>query len=95
MPRPATAAFGAIAPEAFAPDLEALASLWDAIDPSHPKVIDGPDDAPGRADSARAAVLAALPSEFRAARAMAPGIPDRIPVVAYGEGRCYPLGRPR
>jgi hypothetical protein len=86
MPRPATMALEAIPPVAFAPDRDALTTLWDAIDPSHPKLTDAPDDAPARADAAAAAVLAALPARLRTARAMAPGLPDRIPVVAYGEG---------
>jgi len=86
MPRPAALALDGREPDAFHPDLDALARLWDTIDPSHPKLIDAPDDAPARADRAAAAVLAALPAELRVARGMAPGLPERVPVVAYGEG---------
>ena len=86
IPRPSSVTLGGSVPAAFAPDLAALATLWDSIDPSHPALSDTPDDAPSRADRAVAQVLAALPAELRSARAMVPGLPDRIPVVAYGDG---------
>ncbi len=86
MPRSAAFSLGGSGPGAFAPDHDALSKLWDSIDPSHPALSDTPDEAPSRADRATAQVLAALPAELRIARAMVPGLPERIPVVAYGDG---------
>ena len=71
---------------AFTPDLGALGALWDTVDAGHPRLTDGPDDAPTAAARAASAVLAALPPELRTAQTIAAGLPDRIPVVAFGDG---------
>ena len=86
MDRPADFAFGGAKPVAFTPDLGALAALWDTVDAGHPRLTDGPDDAPTAAARAASDVLAALPPELRTAQTIAPGLPDRIPVVAFGDG---------
>ena len=86
MARPGAFAFGGPTAPVFAPDLAALGALWDVIDPSHVALADAPDDMPLAADRATADILAALPLELRAATAMATGLPDRIPIVAFGDG---------
>ncbi|HEY3333960.1 MAG TPA: hypothetical protein VGK16_01890 [Candidatus Limnocylindrales bacterium] len=86
MPRPADFAFGGPVPAPFTPDPTALEALWDTIDAGHPRVTSDPDAAPAAAASAASTVLAALPAELRTARTMAAGLPERIPVVAFGEG---------
>ncbi len=86
MARPGAFAFGGPDTPAFAPDLASLGALWDAIDPSHVALADAPDDMPPAADRATADVLAAVPRELRSATALASGLPDRIPLVAFGDG---------
>ena len=84
--RPADVTFGGAGPIAFAPDLDALGALWDTVDAGHPKITDDPDLAPAAAERAASAVLAALPPELRAAQTIAAGLPDRIPIVTFGDG---------
>ncbi len=84
--RPQAFAFGGPTAAAFTPDLEALGSLWDSVDPSHPALANAADDMPLAADRAAADVLAALPAELRTASVMASALPDRIPIVAFGDG---------
>jgi len=86
MPRPADFAFGGNGPAAFAPDLGALGALWDTIDAGHPRLVDTPDAAADGAARTASSVLAALPAELRTARLLAAGLPERIPVVIYGDG---------
>lgn len=86
MARPQGFAFGGPLPVAFAPDLGALGALWDAIDPAHVALANAPDDMPLAADHAAADVMAALPPGLQQATVLASGLPDRIPVVAYGDG---------
>ncbi len=86
MDRPQAFAFGGPSSPAFTPDLGALGALWDSIDPSHPTLANAADDMPLAADRATSDILAALPQELRAATLIASGLPDRIPLVAFGEG---------
>lgn len=86
MPRPADFTFGGPSLPAFAPDLGALGALWDTVDAGHRKLTGDPDPAPAAAAAAATAVLAALPPELRTARSIAAVLPDRIPVVTFGDG---------
>ncbi|MFN8631719.1 MAG: hypothetical protein U0838_15795 [Chloroflexota bacterium] len=59
--------------------------LWAVVDPGRTKPPDMPDPAPAAAAWPRPPPRGA-PAELRTARTIAAGQPDRIPVVAYGEG---------
>jgi hypothetical protein len=83
IPRPSSYQAGGPALPAFAPDAAAIAALWDPVDPTHPPIGQAADGAGSRADSATERLLAALPSELRTARLVAPGLPERIPAVEF------------
>ena len=83
IPRPSSYQAGGPTTPAFAPDAAAIAALWDPIDPTHPPIGGAADDAGSRADSATERLLAALPSELRTARLVAPDLPDRVPAVEF------------
>ena len=88
IPRPSSYRAGGPGAPAFAPDPAAVAALWDPIDPTHPPIGQATDDAGSRADTATERLLAALPSELRTARLVAP-------VDALGQDRtASPIRRP-
>ena len=81
IPRPGSFPPGNPEPPTFAPDLAAIAALWEPVDPSHPPVGQATDDAGSRADAAARRLLAALPTDLRKARVMVQGLPERVPAV--------------
>ena len=83
IPRPSSYPTGGPPATAFAPDPAAVAALWDPINPTHPPIGRGDDGAGSRADTATERLLAALPSELRTARLMAPGLPETVPAVEF------------
>ncbi len=83
IPRPSSYQAGGPGAPAFAPDPAAIAALWDPVAPTHPPVGQAADDAGSRADTATERLLAALPSELRTARIVAPGLPETVPAVEF------------